>query len=240
MQGAVQRPVPVHLVQVHDRHVDDRLAQEPRPHLGELPRDVAQVEGEGALDGARPGACPGALRGSVGGVRRDIPQEEIPGIITMLDVLEKQDLGLDWPVLAVVTALGIGGLAVATALTLIVIPVVYSLLAGERHVTLRAQAVVLATGVKPRKLQMPGIERAHSYVDVLTGAAEIGERVFNMERLYNLREGLTDRDDTLPRRLLEESIFPDVDRGVPLDKMLPDDLLKERMQAFHQPFPEIL
>jgi aldehyde:ferredoxin oxidoreductase len=50
---------------------------------------------------------------------------------------------------------------------------------------------------------------------------ETGERAFNMERLYNLREGLTDRDDTLPRRLLEESIFPDVDRGVPLDKMLP-------------------
>jgi aldehyde:ferredoxin oxidoreductase len=50
---------------------------------------------------------------------------------------------------------------------------------------------------------------------------EIGERAFNMERLYNLREGLSDRDDTLPARMLHESIFPDVDRGVPLEQMLP-------------------
>jgi len=37
--------------------------------------------------------------------------------------------------------------------------------------------VVLATGVRPRKLSMPGIERAHSYVDVLSGKVEIGDRV---------------------------------------------------------------
>jgi 2,4-dienoyl-CoA reductase (NADPH2) len=38
-------------------------------------------------------------------------------------------------------------------------------------------AVVLATGVKPRKLSIPGIERAHSYVDVLSGRVRIGDRV---------------------------------------------------------------
>jgi aldehyde:ferredoxin oxidoreductase len=32
----------------------------------------------------------------------------------------------------------------------------------------------------------------------------IGERIWNLERLYNLREGFTRADDTLPRRLLEE------------------------------------
>jgi aldehyde:ferredoxin oxidoreductase len=31
-----------------------------------------------------------------------------------------------------------------------------------------------------------------------------GERIWNLERLYNLREGFTRTDDTLPRRLLEE------------------------------------
>jgi aldehyde:ferredoxin oxidoreductase len=31
-----------------------------------------------------------------------------------------------------------------------------------------------------------------------------GERIWNLERLYNLREGFTRADDTLPRRLLEE------------------------------------
>jgi aldehyde:ferredoxin oxidoreductase len=33
-----------------------------------------------------------------------------------------------------------------------------------------------------------------------------GERVWNLERLYNLREGFRAQDDTLPRRLLEEPV----------------------------------
>jgi aldehyde:ferredoxin oxidoreductase len=33
---------------------------------------------------------------------------------------------------------------------------------------------------------------------------EAGERVYNLERMYNLREGFTRADDTLPKRLLEE------------------------------------
>jgi aldehyde:ferredoxin oxidoreductase len=32
----------------------------------------------------------------------------------------------------------------------------------------------------------------------------VGERVWNLERLYNLREGFTSKDDTLPGRLLNE------------------------------------
>jgi aldehyde:ferredoxin oxidoreductase len=50
---------------------------------------------------------------------------------------------------------------------------------------------------------------------------EIGERAFNMERVYNLREGLTQADDTLPPRMLNESIFAGIEGGVPLGKMLP-------------------
>lgn len=34
----------------------------------------------------------------------------------------------------------------------------------------------------------------------------VGERVWNLERLYNLREGFTDADDTLPPRLLQEPV----------------------------------
>jgi aldehyde:ferredoxin oxidoreductase len=34
----------------------------------------------------------------------------------------------------------------------------------------------------------------------------VGERVWNLERLYNLREGFTDADDTLPTRLLQEPV----------------------------------
>ena len=34
---------------------------------------------------------------------------------------------------------------------------------------------------------------------------QVGERVWNLERLYNLREGFTGKDDTLPPRLLHGS-----------------------------------
>lgn len=34
----------------------------------------------------------------------------------------------------------------------------------------------------------------------------VGERVWNLERLYNLREGFTRADDTLPPRLLQEAV----------------------------------
>lgn len=35
---------------------------------------------------------------------------------------------------------------------------------------------------------------------------QIGERVWTLERLYNLREGFTSEDDTLPPRLLNEPV----------------------------------
>jgi len=37
--------------------------------------------------------------------------------------------------------------------------------------------VILATGVKPRAIELPGIERAHAYDDVLLGRVSIGDRV---------------------------------------------------------------
>ena len=50
---------------------------------------------------------------------------------------------------------------------------------------------------------------------------EAGERNFNMERLYNVREGFTFREDTLPDRLLNEPLFAEQTAGVPLSDMLP-------------------
>ncbi|RME25314.1 MAG: aldehyde:ferredoxin oxidoreductase [Deltaproteobacteria bacterium] len=49
---------------------------------------------------------------------------------------------------------------------------------------------------------------------------ELGERVFNLERMYNLREGFDRKQDRLPRRLLDEPTFPRQAAGVPLGKML--------------------
>jgi aldehyde:ferredoxin oxidoreductase len=49
---------------------------------------------------------------------------------------------------------------------------------------------------------------------------QIGERIYNLERLYNIREGVTGVEDKLPRRLTHESTFPDIETGVPLEPML--------------------
>jgi aldehyde:ferredoxin oxidoreductase len=50
---------------------------------------------------------------------------------------------------------------------------------------------------------------------------EIGERIFNLERMYNLREGLSGKDDTLPPRMLHEPIFKHMKAGHPLPQLLP-------------------
>jgi aldehyde:ferredoxin oxidoreductase len=50
---------------------------------------------------------------------------------------------------------------------------------------------------------------------------EIGARIFNLERMYNLREGLTGADDTLPDRILHEPTFAHLESGHPLDELLP-------------------
>ena len=50
---------------------------------------------------------------------------------------------------------------------------------------------------------------------------EIGARIFNLERMYNLREGLTAADDTLPDRILYEPTFPHMTSGHPLHLLLP-------------------
>ena len=50
----------------------------------------------------------------------------------------------------------------------------------------------------------------------------IGERITNVERLFNVREGLGHTDDTLPERLLAEPMptGPSIGSTVPLDTML--------------------
>ncbi len=41
----------------------------------------------------------------------------------------------------------------------------------------------------------------------------VGERVWNLERLYNLREGFSEADDTLPSRLLHEAVKEGPSKG---------------------------
>jgi len=51
---------------------------------------------------------------------------------------------------------------------------------------------------------------------------QVGERIVNIERLYNIREGFSRKDDTLPKRLLEEPVKdgPAKGRTVNLEPML--------------------
>lgn len=55
-------------------------------------------------------------------------------------------------------------------------------------------------------------------------ASKIGERIWNLERVYNLRAGLTKKDDALPPRMLGEPLGEGMSagHGVPLDPMLAD------------------
>lgn len=60
----------------------------------------------------------------------------------------------------------------------------------------------------------------YSSEDVLSS----GERIWNIERLYNLREGLSKADDTLPKRFLEEPMPAGPSKGEvhKLDQLLPE------------------
>ena len=69
---------------------------------------------------------------------------------------------------------------------------------------------------------------------------EIGERIFNLERMYNLREGLTGKDDTLPDRILHESTFPHLQSGHPLDQLLPRYYQIRGWDEYGVPLPRTL
>ena len=81
---------------------------------------------------------------------------------------------------------------------------------GKLYVDFRpyAKAVTAATGVE------------YSYKDLWKS----GERIINLERAFNVREGARRKDDTLPKRFLTEPIPEGGSKGkvVPLDQMIDD------------------
>jgi aldehyde:ferredoxin oxidoreductase len=75
------------------------------------------------------------------------------------------------------------------------------------------------------------LETVHKCLKAATGFdwtweefIEVGERTWNIERLYNLKAGFTRKDDTIPKRMLEEtqSSGPAAGVTVNLKKMLDD------------------
>ncbi len=69
---------------------------------------------------------------------------------------------------------------------------------------------------------------------------EIGARIFNLERMYNLREGLSEADDTLPDRILNEPTFEGMESGHPLGKLLPSYYRKRGWDEHGVPRPDTL
>jgi len=77
--------------------------------------------------------------------------------------------------------------------------------------------------------QMVDLDAYHRTLSFVTGVhynrralLRVGERTFNLERLFNLREGLTSKDDGLPLRFVGEPFRegPIAGKVVPLTKML--------------------
>jgi len=58
---------------------------------------------------------------------------------------------------------------------------------------------------------------------------EIGERIYTLERLFNLREGFTRKDDALPERYFKEPtpIGLPVAKGKKIDKIQFEKMLNE-------------
>ncbi len=69
-----------------------------------------------------------------------------------------------------------------------------------------------------------------------------GERIFNLERLFNLRAGFTGADDTLPSRVLAEPADAGVHKGEVshLDEMLPEYYRLRGWTDSGEPMPELL
>jgi aldehyde:ferredoxin oxidoreductase len=71
---------------------------------------------------------------------------------------------------------------------------------------------------------------------------ETGDRIWNLERLFNLREGFTRADDTLPPRLLKEPMPAGPAKGhvVELEPLLEDYYKARQWDSHGVPTPEVL
>jgi aldehyde:ferredoxin oxidoreductase len=54
-----------------------------------------------------------------------------------------------------------------------------------------------------------------------------GERIWNLTRLFNIREGITRKDDILPPRIMEEPLPDGVAKGQVITKKMLDEMLDE-------------
>ena len=85
---------------------------------------------------------------------------------------------------------------------------------------------------------LTGIEEWRTTEDIL----KIGERIYNLTRLFSLREGIGKKDDTLPERILKEPLQEGPTKGfvVDLDTMLKEYYLVRHWNGEGRPTKEKL
>lgn len=71
---------------------------------------------------------------------------------------------------------------------------------------------------------------------------EIGERIYNLERIFNIREGFKREDDNLPLRFISEPLKEGFSKGyvVPLESMLDQYYFVRQWDEKGIPKPELL
>jgi len=71
---------------------------------------------------------------------------------------------------------------------------------------------------------------------------EIGERIYNLERLFNVREGMNKKDDSLPPRFINEPLKEGLSKNhvVPLERMLEQYYYVREWDNDGVPKPELL
>ncbi|MCK4790648.1 MAG: aldehyde ferredoxin oxidoreductase C-terminal domain-containing protein, partial [Desulfobacteraceae bacterium] len=100
------------------------------------------------------------------------------------------------------------------------------------------QTVIDALGIccflaKGEPMGLPDYAKLYTYATGIEMTNEelmlIGERIWNLERLFNNREGFSRKDDTMPQRFITEVLSEGASAGhkFPLKKML-DEYYQER------------
>ena len=71
---------------------------------------------------------------------------------------------------------------------------------------------------------------------------EIGERIYNLEKIFNIREGLSKKDDNLPPRFLQEPLTEGISKGhvVSLEKLLEQYYFVRGWDKDGSPKPKLL
>jgi aldehyde:ferredoxin oxidoreductase len=71
------------------------------------------------------------------------------------------------------------------------------------------------------------LNKAVGFDYTLEDYLKTGERIWNLTRLFNVREGITRKDDTLPPRFMEESLPDGVAKGQRTTRRILDEMLDE-------------